>query len=59
MALKRLIELTREEASKIRARQKAKTMGEYYDSEQYLCFETKELETYRPRKSGRPPTKTN
>ena len=59
MALKRLIELTREEASKIRARQKAKTMGEYYDSEQYLCYETKELETYRPRKSGRPPTKTN
>ena len=36
--IKRLIDLSRTEAGKIRARQKAGAMKEYYDEENYLCY---------------------
>ena len=52
--IKRVIELTHSEACKIRARQRAGTMNEYFDDEKYLCYETDELDTYKPRKTGRP-----
>ncbi len=54
MKKKRLIELPRGEATKIRARQKSGTMTELYDEEQYLCFDEEELVTYKPKKVGRP-----
>ena len=54
MMLKRIIELTYNEARKIRARQKGGTMKEYYDKEQYLCFDEEELKNYKPKKRGRP-----
>lgn len=59
MRLKRLIELNRSEAAKIRARQINGTMTEYYDEEQYLCFDEDELESYKPLKKGRPAKKIN
>lgn len=59
MMLKRIIELTYNEARKIRARQKVGTMKEYYDEEQYLCYDEEELKTYKPKKSGRPISKEN
>ena len=52
--LKRIIELSYNEARKIRARQKVGTMKEYYDDDQYLCFDEEELKIYKPRKDGRP-----
>ena len=52
--LKRIIELSYNEARKIRARQKVGTMKEYYDDDQYLCFDEEELKSYKPRKDGRP-----
>lgn len=52
--LKRIIELPYNEARKIRARQKVGTMKEYYDDDQYLCFDEEELKSYKPRKDGRP-----
>lgn len=53
--MKRLIELTHEQARKIRARQLAGTMTELYDEEKYLCFDEKELEKWKPKKVGRKP----
>ena len=52
--LKRIIELPYNEARKIRARQKVGTMKEYYDDDQYLCFDEEELKNYKPKKIGRP-----
>lgn len=57
--LKRIIELPYNEARKIRARQKVGTMKEYYDDDQYLCFEEDELKNYKPRKDGRPAKRRN
>ena len=54
MGIKRLITLPHSEAVKIRERQKAGTMTEFYDDERYLCYSEEELKTYKPRKSGRP-----
>lgn len=51
--LKRIIELSYNEARKIRARQKVGTMKEYYDEEKYICFDEEELKNYKPRKYGR------
>lgn len=51
--MKRLIDLTFSEASKIRARQKNGTMTELFDNEQYLCFDEEELKNWKPRKNGR------
>ena len=55
MELVRLVSLTYSEARKIRARQRTKTMTEYFDEDGYLCFDPKELQTYKPLKSGRKP----
>lgn len=55
MKLKRLIELPYREAHKIRERQKAGTMMEFYDKENYVCFNENELALWRPKKGGRPP----
>jgi hypothetical protein len=57
MKLKRVIDLDYNEAKKIYARQHAGTMKTYYDDNLYACFDEDELETYKPRKSGRPPKK--
>ena len=54
MKLIRLISLPHSEATKIRERQKAGTMTEFYDDEQYLCFSEEELKNYKPKKRGRP-----
>lgn len=54
MGIKRLISLPHSEACKIRARQLAGTMTEFYDDEQYLCFSEEELKNYKPKKRGRP-----
>lgn len=53
--IKRLIDLSRTEAGKIRARQKAGAMKEYYDEENYLCYSIQELENYKKGKAGRKP----
>lgn len=55
MELVRLVSLNFSEARKIRARQQKNTMTEHYDEDGYLCFDPKELQTYKPRKSGRKP----
>lgn len=54
MKLKRLISLPHIEAVKIRKRQNSGTMGEFYDEEQYLCFDADEYKKWKPRKNGRP-----
>ena len=54
MKLTRLISLPYKEAHRIRERQKAGTMTEFYDDEQYLCFSEEELQSYKPKKRGRP-----
>ena len=54
MKLTRLISLPYKEAHRIRERQKAGTMTEFYDDEQYLCFSEEELKNYKPKKRGRP-----
>lgn len=54
MKLKRVIELEYNQAKKIYARQYAGTMKTYYDDNLYTCFDEDELETYKPRKPGRP-----
>lgn len=53
--IKRLIDLPRNEANKIRARQKAGSMNEYYDDKNYLCYSVQELENYKKGKAGRKP----
>lgn len=55
--MKRLIELTKKDAAKIRSRQKNGTMTELYDDEYYLCFDEKELKNWQPSKTGRKPKK--
>lgn len=55
--IKRLIDLPRNEANKIRARQKAGSMNEYYDDENYLCYSVQELENFQKAKAGRKPVK--
>lgn len=55
--MKRLIELTKTEAAKIRSRQKNGTMTELYDDKNYLCFDEKELKNWQPSKTGRKPKK--
>ena len=59
MKLRRLIELPYAAAHKIRERQKAGTMMEFYDDQHYICFNEDELGLWKPRKSGRPPIKKN
>lgn len=54
MKIIRLISLPHSQATKIRERQKAGTMTEFYDDEQYLCFSEEELKNYKPKKRGRP-----
>lgn len=54
MKLTRLISLPHSQATKIRERQKAGTMTEFYDDEQYLCYSEEELKNYKPKKRGRP-----
>lgn len=54
MKLIRLISLPHSQATKIRERQKAGTMTEFYDDEQYLCYSEEELQNYKPKKRGRP-----
>jgi hypothetical protein len=53
MKLIRLISLPHSQATKIRERQKAGTMTEFYDDELYLCFSEEELKNYKPKKRGR------
>ena len=54
MAIKRLVSLPYRDARRIRERQKAGTMTEFYDDEQYLCYSEEEYINYKPKKSGRP-----
>jgi fibrillarin-like rRNA methylase len=56
--MKRLIELSHSEASKIRARQNNGTMSELYDCEKYLCYDEQEYKEWKPKKSGRKPKNT-
>ena len=51
--MKRLIDLSHTEACKIRKRQLSGTMSEFYDDQNYLCFDEKELKNWKPKKSGR------
>ena len=53
--LKRVVDLpTVTEAKKIYDRLKKGTMTYYEDEQGYAMFDENELETYKPRKSGRP-----
>lgn len=54
----RLCTLTHSESAKIRMRQKKGRMKEFFDSENYLCFDSEEYENWVPKKNGRPPKKT-
>lgn len=58
MQLVRLSSLSRSDANKIRERQKKGTMKEYFDKENYLCFDQKEYDNWKPKKVGRK-AKTN
>lgn len=51
--IKRICELNKTEASKIRARQKNGTMEEYYDDDCYICYDVDEYKNWKPRKNGR------
>lgn len=53
--LKRLIDLPRNEAVKIRRRQMVGVMKEIYDEENYLCYSEEDLRNYKPSKVGRKP----
>lgn len=55
MGIKRLFSLSHNEARKIRARQLAGTMSEFYDEEQYLCYSEEEYKSYTGKKRGRKP----
>ena len=57
MKIKRLSNCKHSYSQRIRARQRSGTMKEYYDDENYLCFDEDELETYVPKKRGRPTSK--
>lgn len=52
--LKRLNDLSRTDAAKIRKRQIVGTMKVYFDNNNYICYDTDELKAYEPRKKGRP-----
>ena len=54
MAIIRLNWVSKNEREKIRKRQLAGTMTEYYDQQGFLCYDENELLTYKPRKKGRP-----
>lgn len=58
MQLVRLCNLSRSDANKIRERQKKGTMKEYFDKENYLCFDQQEYDKWKPKKVGRK-AKTN
>lgn len=58
MAIKRLISLPYRDAHRIRERQKAGTMKEYYDREHYLCYSEDDYINYKPKKCGRKPKGT-
>jgi len=51
--LNRLVNLTKSDAVKIRRRQIRGSMKEHYDEELYLCYDTTELEMWKPNKVGR------
>lgn len=55
MTLKRIAELSRTEASRIRARQNQKTMSVYFDDENYMCFDLDEYNNWKSKKVGRKP----
>lgn len=56
--LKRVVDLpTVTEAKKIYDRLRKGTMTYYEDEQGYAMFDDNELETYKPRKSGRPTKK--
>lgn len=55
--MERLINLTKTDAVKIRARQKAGSMSELYDEDGYLCYSKEELEKWESKKKGRKPVR--
>lgn len=57
MQLKRMKDLPRNTYSKYRERQLAGSMSEYYDDDGYLLYDEDEVETYKPKKRGRPTKK--
>ena len=50
----RLSTLSHSERERIRRRQVHGTMTDLVDAEGYICYDPKELENWKPRKSGRP-----
>lgn len=57
MDLKRVISLPHSEAMKIYARINNGTMKEYFDDEEYLCYDKEELKNWKSKKVGRKPRK--
>lgn len=57
--LNRLVNLTKSDAVKIRRRQLRGSMKEYYDDELYLCYDTVELNEWKPKKVGRKAKRRN
>ena len=55
MTLKRIAELPRDEAARIRARQAKGTMAVYFDAENYICYDADEFANWKPKKIGRKP----
>ena len=53
MGLIRLSDLSKKDASRIRARQNHGTMSTVFDNEQYLCCLEEELDNWKSKKTGR------
>ena len=50
----RLSSLTHSERVRIRKRQMKGTMSDLVDEEGYICYDPNELESWKPKKAGRP-----
>lgn len=59
MKIVRLIDMTKTDAQKIRARQRQGTMSTVFDKENYLCFIKKEYDEWKPKRAGRKPAITS
>ena len=55
MTLKRVVEVSRTVAAKIRSRQNNGTMTLYFDNDGYTCFDTEEYDNWKSKKVGRKP----
>ena len=55
MTLKRIAELPRNEAARIRSRQNNGSMSVFFDEQNYICYDEEELAKWTKKKAGRKP----